>query len=246
MAFKGGLSGWLGVGCAVGVVLVAIPIGYVVLLHGRAANTSSSPAPARRSERPGGQSQRARRLDLAVNDAAAVYSAYEKNAAKADVDMTNKWFAVKGKIHSIGTDTLHTPYIALDAGEGSTSLVQCMFSDADQDQVARLSPGQIVVIAGMCAGKSDNVTMRECWFYAPRVEAEQDQDQEKDASEQARTRAWTAADGQLIAQARLVKSDLTTVTLEKMDGTVINVPLEELCEADRTFVEQGGDKSAPR
>jgi hypothetical protein len=244
MALKGGLSGWLGVVCAVGVVLMAIPVGYFALFRNGVANTASSPAAARRSERPARQSQRMRRRDLDVNDAAAVYSAYVKNAAEADADMTNKWFAVRGRIHSLGTDASNIPYIALDAGEGNASLIQCMFSDADQDQIARLSPGQMVVIAGVCAGKTDNVTMRECWFYAPRVEAEPDQNTA--APEQARTRTWTTADGELIAQARLVKSDQTTVTLEKMDGTVLNVPREELCEADRAFIEQGGAEAAAR
>jgi len=250
MAFEERSSGWLGVRYAVVIVLVAIPVGGIVLLGGCTADNAPTPSPVtgRQSERPGsrGQSQHARRMDLAVNDAAAVYSAYEQNEVKADVDMTNKWFAVKGRIHSIGTDSLDTPYIALDAGEGNTSLVQCMFSDADQSQVARLSPGQMVVIAGKCAGKTGNVTLRECWFYAPRVEAEQDQEQEKQVADQARTRTWTSADGEFIAQARFVKSDLTTVTLEKMDGTVVNVPLEELCEEDKTFIEKGGAKASAR
>jgi hypothetical protein len=50
---------------------------------------------------------------------------------------------------------------------------------------------------------------------------------------------WTSADGKFTVEAKFVESNPTTVTLDKMDGTVIQVPREELWEDDLECIRKG-------
>jgi tRNA_anti-like len=193
-SFAGAFGGCLGVGCAVVVVVVGLPLGCLMVsgcapsadreasevakqqLKSRIPSSASTgsplvsktaPKPPQRSEhdsRPKGHESHP--TDLVVSDAAAVYAAFDRNEVKADNDMKDKWFAVKGRIQKIGKDILNTPYVALGNGqEFSVFCVQCMFTDADQSVLAQLRPGETVAIAGKCSGKMGNVIMRECWLY---------------------------------------------------------------------------------
>jgi hypothetical protein len=292
MAFKEGFSGCLGVGCAIVFMLVAIPVGCVILAGIGAKNLPATPV-AKRTDLPRSTSgtkvtgttdtkpeesprdeeavaptreeetDNSRPTDLVVSDAAAVYAAYEENEVKADIDMKNKYFAVKGRIESIGKDILNTPYVALKNRENSIFRVQCMFTDSDQERLANVSTGQMVVIAGKCMGKMGNVIMRDCWFYDATLskqeqerqakiaevnrkmdEARQkEREKQREQAEKARTRTWTSGDGRFSVDAKFVKSNPTTVTLEKSDGSIVHVPLERLCDEDREFIKKGGWKT---
>jgi hypothetical protein len=49
-------------------------------------------------------------------------------------------------------------------------------------------------------------------------------------------RTWTTADGRFRVDAKFVRSSSDTVTLEKQDGTTVDVSLEILCDEDRDFI----------
>lgn len=51
-------------------------------------------------------------------------------------------------------------------------------------------------------------------------------------------RTWTTRDGKYQVQAKLLKHASGTVTLEKRNGTTVDVRLELLCDSDRDFVTQ--------
>lgn len=51
-------------------------------------------------------------------------------------------------------------------------------------------------------------------------------------------RTWTTRDGKYQVQARLLKHASGTVTLEKKNGTTVDVQLELLCDSDRDFITQ--------
>ncbi|NLX57028.1 MAG: hypothetical protein GXY58_18120 [Planctomycetaceae bacterium] len=216
-------------------VLWAVPAVCLVLAGG--CTGDNVPAFLAGAARDGEQlpANHIRRARLDVNNADAVFAAYVQDADWATAELTNKWFAVTGVIHSISYDPPQAPSIVLVAGDDDTAVIECTFTEADRRQASRLSPGQMVLLAGKCLGKNEHVIMRECWFYAPPTNASQKTG--FDASEQARMHMWTAADGEFITQGRYVKSDLTTVTIERLDGTRVSVPLEELSSADKTFID---------
>ncbi len=69
------------------------------------------------------------------------------------------------------------------------------------------------------------------------IAGESDNDIES-AAEAARWRTWTSADGKYTVYAKLVKSAMGTMTLEKEDGTC-EVQIDRLCEEDQEFVRKG-------
>ncbi len=58
-------------------------------------------------------------------------------------------------------------------------------------------------------------------------------------------RTWTTADGRFRVHAKFVRSSSDTVTLEKQDGTTVDVRLEILCAEDRDFVGKHRLTSSP-
>lgn len=58
------------------------------------------------------------------------------------------------------------------------------------------------------------------------------------ATEAAKWRTWTTRDGKYTLEAKFVKYAVNTLTLEKRDGTTVNVKLEVLCAEDQDFVRQ--------
>jgi hypothetical protein len=57
-----------------------------------------------------------------------------------------------------------------------------------------------------------------------------------DMSDLPKWRTWTTADGRFRVDAKFVRSSSDTVTLEKQDGTTVDVSLEVLCAEDRDFI----------
>jgi hypothetical protein len=55
-------------------------------------------------------------------------------------------------------------------------------------------------------------------------------------SDAARWRLWTTADGKYTVYAKFVKFAFGTATLEKQDGTTVDVELDILCSEDQEFV----------
>src|SRR5438093_1605089 len=179
--FASGFGGCLGIGCAIVLVSIIVPISCIscatiasksvtpVQDNTAEAKRRASLTPAQRAaeekaateaetKRKAAAERESHPIDLVVSDAAAVYAAFDRNEVQADNDMKNKWFAVKGKIQKIGKDILNTPYVAVGNGERySIFCVQCMFTDGDEAALAELQPGQAIVIAGKCAGKFGNV-----------------------------------------------------------------------------------------
>lgn len=228
------------------------------------AQSPSVPVPEPQPQRPEHPD------NLVVNDAEAIFAAYEKNEVQADSEMKNRWGAVKGQINKIGKDILNNPYVALDVGkEFSIFSVQCMFKKSDEMILANLSPGQTIVIGGKCAGKMGNVLMRECWLYdegpslreKARKEAElekqrlqekaerlrqmeAEQAKKQAAIEEARWHTWTTADGKFSVKAKFRKGAGDKVTLQKEDGTEVTVSKDALCEADQKWIAHQGWNSS--
>jgi len=68
------------------------------------------------------------------------------------------------------------------------------------------------------------------------AEAKQKEEQRAAAEREASFRTWTDATGGFSVEARFVKRIMQTVTLEKRDGSTVDVPLGKLCEGDREFI----------
>ncbi len=51
-------------------------------------------------------------------------------------------------------------------------------------------------------------------------------------------RTWTTADAHYTVEAKFVKYAFGTLTLEKKDGTTVDVELDKLCQEDQDFVRQ--------
>ena len=62
--------------------------------------------------------------------------------------------------------------------------------------------------------------------------------QEQAAIDAARWRTWTTIDGKYKVEGKFVKFGGGTLTLEKKDGTTVDVKLEVLCDEDQDFVKQ--------
>jgi hypothetical protein len=179
--------------------------------------------------------------------------------------MKNKWFAVKGKVQKVGKDIINTPYVVLDNGKEFTIFsVQCMFTTADEGMLARLSPGQTIVIAGKCEGKMGNVLMRQCWLYDEgakereraeerhkkaeerRQEEAKQQAKRQAAIEEAKWHTWTSADGKHTVEAKFIKAGGGIVHLEKRDGTIIKIQQDKLSDDDLKWMKKKSWNSSSR
>ncbi len=68
---------------------------------------------------------------------------------------------------------------------------------------------------------------------------------ETDQAAEPVSRVWHDASGGFSVEAELVASDGVTVTLRRVDGNTISVPLERLSEADRRWLEENQAEPAP-
>jgi hypothetical protein len=116
-----------------------------------------SDAPATQNKRP-----LISDAELTTVEAKALQSFYEQNEIAADQKFKDKWFKVSGLVQSVGTDILGSPYVAIEAGDDTFFLVQCVFALDNSDDLASLRRGQRVTIAGKGSGKMGNVLLREC------------------------------------------------------------------------------------
>ncbi len=89
--------------------------------------------------------------------------AYLRNEVAADADYKGNQLEITGTIESIGKDIIDKPYIAIYAGH-SFFMVQCLFTKADEPNLARLSPGMQITIDGRCRGKMGNIILDHCSF----------------------------------------------------------------------------------
>lgn len=60
----------------------------------------------------------------------------------------------------------------------------------------------------------------------------------EDPAEQAKWRTWTTADRQHTIEAKFIKFSNGQVTLEKKDGSTVDVKLDILCSEDQDFIKQ--------
>lgn len=269
--FMGGFGGCLGVGCAAVVVLVAIPVGCLMIggvavhnaqqtgheLAEKSKTTSPStpstshattpdpkPAPVEKDTHP---------TDLVTSDASAVFAAYERNEVQADNDMKDKWFAVKGRVEKIGKDIINTPYVALSV-EKQVSIfsVQCMFKKSEESVLADLQPGQVIVVGGKCAGKMGNVLMRECWLYdegpAQREKANEQAEERRKAEARAAEARQAAAKRKAEHEAAIDKAKWHTWTsadgLHKIEAKFVTAigDTAQLEKKDGTVIKIKRDK----
>ncbi len=98
--------------------------------------------------------------------AASLFAAYDTNGVAADKAYKGRLLAVRGRVDSISTDILGTPYVTLETGELLSS-VQCMFDGEPDDEIAHLRPGHEVVIVGTCEGQVLlNVLLKDSYIAA--------------------------------------------------------------------------------
>ena len=98
---------------------------------------------------------------VTVWEAPTLLAVYAENEVRADQMLKGKSLFVKGTVKSIGRDILGTAYLTLDAGKQFV-FVQCYFGKSSEDRVAKLNPGDVVVIMGECNGKLSNVFVKKC------------------------------------------------------------------------------------
>ena len=70
-----------------------------------------------------------------------------------------------------------------------------------------------------------------------RLEEERRLAKEKEA---ARWHTWTSANGKFTIEAKFVKSAVGMITLEKRDGSSLQVPMEKLSEEDQKWIKNRG------
>ena len=75
------------------------------------------------------------------------------------------------------------------------------------------------------------------------AEAAQKAAEEKAAIEAKKWRTWTTADGKYTVEAKFIKYAVGTLTLERKDGTTVDVELDRLCQEDQDFIRQRKTKS---
>ena len=126
-------------------------------------------------------------IDPPIWKADRLYAYYGENEVDAARTLKGIEILVTGKIEKIGKDILDVPYVTL-CGEKRTSIfgVQCVFTKADESQLAKLSRGDTIVISGTDDGKLGNVILRACRIVGA---AELDEIQKKANEEFRRRRA---------------------------------------------------------
>jgi putative nucleic acid binding protein len=90
-----------------------------------------------------------------------MFAEFEANEIRANQLFKGKPLMVSGRIQTIGTDILGTPFIALETDNAIFS-VQAMFTKKDEPSLANLQQGQRVVVNCTCSGKLGNVILRDC------------------------------------------------------------------------------------
>lgn len=91
-----------------------------------------------------------------------LFAAYDANEFAADEKYEGKLLEVSGKIDSIDTDILGTPYITLPVGPYSLFSVQCYFDRDEKANLAKLKKGRNIVIRGTCDGWTGNILISDC------------------------------------------------------------------------------------
>jgi len=91
-----------------------------------------------------------------------VVSYYAANEVAGDEELKNRVFKVEGSVDRVGKDLLGTSYVLFKSKPGSIRSVQCMFGNDGKGQLAKLRPGQHIVVFGECKGLMMNVIMEEC------------------------------------------------------------------------------------
>jgi hypothetical protein len=105
-----------------------------------------------------------RTLNKRIGDAIQapdLFSQFENNAIAADRVYKDRCIDVIGRVQEVDRDMLGNPYVALEAD--IVGVVQCFFRENQAGELAKLSKGQAVVIAGTCRGKFlISVTLKNC------------------------------------------------------------------------------------
>ena len=78
--------------------------------------------------------------------------------------------------------------------------------------------------------------MRRTWRCRPRRQNLPPKLSDAEPIKNPKTRIWTSANGKFSVEATFLKSTPAKITLQKMDGAVIDVAWDQLCEADQKFV----------
>lgn len=88
---------------------------------------------------------------------------YKDNGVAADAKYKDKLVEISGVVDTIDKDILDTPYITLESYKYAiVDRVQCMFSRADEAQLAAVAKGQNITLQGTVSGKLGNVVVKDC------------------------------------------------------------------------------------
>ena len=94
--------------------------------------------------------------------AVSLAAAYGANEIAADQKFKGKRLAISGTVEGVGRDLLNSMFVTLAGPPDSFREVQCFFGDELRGQLAQLSPGQSITVAGRCDGLFGNVLIRDC------------------------------------------------------------------------------------
>jgi hypothetical protein len=93
---------------------------------------------------------------------------YDANEVAADMKYQGKLIAVTGYVHYISSSSTGDSRVSLGSTQEVAFLedtVECYFRIIHQPQVAQLSKGQLITIAGICHGKGlFSVKLKECYI----------------------------------------------------------------------------------
>ncbi len=101
-------------------------------------------------------------VEVITISAKKLFDAFDENEFAAEELYKNKHMEVSGKIESIDTDILGTPYITLAVGQYSFFSVQCFFDRDSKPTLAKLKKGKSIVIRGTCKGWTGNILIDDC------------------------------------------------------------------------------------
>lgn len=94
---------------------------------------------------------------LPIVDAGTLYSEYNSNSVKVDLNYANKLVVVQGKVSAIGKDLLGTAYIQLYDFDNAYSMigVRCEFvCEEEITKIAELKEGDTVKVVGIYSDSS--------------------------------------------------------------------------------------------
>jgi hypothetical protein len=257
--FMGGFGGCLGVGCAVVVVLIAIPVGCLMIggvaVHNaqqkghELAEQAKSASPSTSPSTPANETTRPKVVNRLT---AENFSRIEDGMTYAQVKRIIGPASEETASASSGMDTEFATKIVMLTWKGSwgangnvtfqngrvTAKAQLGLphGEATED----LPDEEAEQAKAKAAAQAEEHRKAEARAAEERQAAAKRKAEREAAIEKAKWHTWTSADGQHKIEAKFVTAIGDTAQLEKKDGTIIKIKRDKLSDEDWTWITNKG------